>query len=640
MQSELFHQTLQKYWGYSSFRPLQEEIIQSVYDGKDTLGLMPTGGGKSLTFQVPVMAMKGICLVVTPLIALMKDQVDNLKERGIKAVAVYSGMSREAIITTLENCIFGDFKFLYVSPERLNSDIFLIKLRAMNVCLLAVDESHCISQWGYDFRPSYLNIAEIRKHLPDVPVLALTATATKDVVADIQEKLLFEKTNVFHKSFERKNLSYVVRYSENKIAELINILKSVDGAAILYVRSRKGTKEIADSLVKNGINASHFHAGLSHEVKNLKQNQWKDNTCRVIVSTNAFGMGIDKPDVRLVIHMDLPNSLEEYYQEAGRAGRDEYKSFAIVLWNKQDTINLKKRISDTFPSKKHILRVYECLANYYQVAAGSGYGLVLDFNLMEFCNNFRLSVLQTHHALQILDMAGYIEYTDEVDNRSRLKFRVYRNELYTLNLSDDYDQLIHVILRNYTGVFTDDVYIDEAFLGAKINKTRQEVYDMLITLAKSKYINYVPQKKTSFIVYTTSREENQFVQIPKTVYEKRRSRFKKRIDSMIEYVERNDICRSRLLLNYFDESKTKNCGICDVCLQKTKAGLSKHEFEKIKDLLLEKFTEKSSYRLNELVDSVKYWITDSEKVITVLRFLISEEVFNLQDDTISINERK
>lgn len=640
MQSDLFHQILQKYWGFSSFRPLQEEIIQSVFDGKDTLGLMPTGGGKSLTFQVPVMAMEGICLVVTPLIALMKDQVDNLKERGIKAVAVYSGMSREAIITTLENCIFGDFKFLYVSPERLNSDIFLIKLRAMNVCLLAVDESHCISQWGYDFRPSYLNIAEIRKHLPDVPVLALTATATKDVVADIQEKLLFEKTNVFHKSFERKNLSYVVRYSENKIAELINILKSVDGAAIVYVRSRKGTKEIADSLVKNGINASHFHAGLSHEVKNLKQNQWKDNTCRVIVSTNAFGMGIDKPDVRLVIHMDLPNSLEEYYQEAGRAGRDEYKSFAIVLWNKQDTINLKKRISDTFPSKKHILRVYECLANYYQVAAGSGYGLVLDFNLMEFCNNFRLSVLQTHHALQILDMAGYIEYTDEVDNRSRLKFRVYRNELYTLNLSDDYDQLIHVILRNYTGVFTDDVYIDEAFLGAKINKTRQEVYDMLITLAKSKYINYVPQKKTSFIVYTTSREENQFVQIPKTVYEKRRSRFKKRIDSMIEYVERNDICRSRLLLNYFDESKTKNCGICDVCLQKTKAGLSKHEFEKIKDLLLEKFTEKSTYRLNELVDSVKYWITDSEKVITVLRFLISEEVFNLQDDTISINERK
>lgn len=640
MQSELFHQTLQKYWGYSSFRPLQEEIIQSVYDGKDTLGLMPTGGGKSLTFQVPVMAMKGICLVVTPLIALMKDQVDNLKERGIKAVAVYSGMSREAIITTLENCIFGDFKFLYVSPERLNSDIFLIKLRAMNVCLLAVDESHCISQWGYDFRPSYLNIAEIRKHLPDVPVLALTATATKDVVADIQEKLLFEKTNVFHKSFERKNLSYVVRYSENKISELENILKAVDGTSIVYVRSRKGTKDIAEALVKKGINASYFHAGLSHDIKILRQNQWKDNNCRVIVATNAFGMGIDKSDVRLVIHMDLPNSLEEYYQEAGRAGRDEKKSYAIVLWNKQDTINLKKRISDSFPSKKHILRVYECLANYYQVAAGSGFGLVVDFNLIEFCTNFRLSVLQTHHALKILELAGYIEYTDEVDNRSRLKFRIYRNELYTLHLSQDYDQLIHAILRNYTGVFTDDVYIDESFLGAKINKTRQEVYDMLITLSKSKYINYVPQKKTSFIVYTTSREENQFVHIPKTVYEKRRSRFKKRIETMIEYVERDNICRSRLLLNYFDESNTKNCGICDVCLQKTRTGLSKHEFEKIKTLLLERFRDKSSYRLNELVDSVKDWITDSDKVITVLRFLISEEIFYLQDDTIWINEIK
>ena len=640
MQSELFHQTLQQYWGYSSFRPLQEDIIQSVYDGKDTLGLMPTGGGKSLTFQVPVMAMDGICLVITPLIALMKDQVDNLKERGIKAAAVYSGMSRDAIITTLENCIFGNFKFLYVSPERLSSDIFLIKLRAMNVCLVAVDESHCISQWGYDFRPAYLNIAEIRTHLPDVPVLALTATATKDVATDIQKKLLFEKPNLFRKSFERKNLSYVVRYSENKIGELTNILKSVAGTAIVYVRSRKGTKDIAEALVKSGINATHFHAGLSHEVKTQKQNQWKDNTCRVIVSTNAFGMGIDKPDVRLVIHMDLPNSLEEYYQEAGRAGRDEQKSYAIILWNKQDTINLKKRISDSFPSKKHILRVYECLANYYQIAAGSGFGLVLDFNLFDFCNNFRLSVLQTHHALQILGLAGYIEYTDEIDSRSRLKFRVFRNELYTLNLAQDYDQLIHAILRNYTGVFTDDVYIDESFLGAKINKTRQEVYDMLITLSKSKYINYVPQKKTAFIVYTTSREENQFIHIPKAVYEKRRNRFKKRINSMIEYVERDDICRSRMLLSYFDETKTKNCGICDVCLQKTKTGLSNFQFEEIKMQLLEHFADKSSYRLNELVDITKDSVTDAEKVITVLRFLIEKEVFNLQDDTISINETK
>lgn len=640
MQSELFHQALQKYWGYSSFRPLQEEIIQSVYDKKDTLGLMPTGGGKSLTFQVPAMAMEGICLVVTPLIALMKDQVDNLKERGIKAVAIYSGMSREQIITTLENCIFGNFKFLYVSPERLSSDIFLIKLRAMNVCMLAVDESHCISQWGYDFRPSYLNIADIRTQLPGVPVLALTATATNAVVADIQEKLLFEKPNVFRKSFERKNLSYVVRYSENKVADLINILNSVSGTAIVYVRSRKGTKDIAEALVKKGINASSFHAGLSYEVKTLRQNQWKDNTCRVIVSTNAFGMGIDKPDVRLVIHMDLPNSLEEYYQEAGRAGRDEQKSYAVVLWNKQDPINLKKRVTDSFPSKEHILRVYECLANYYQIAAGSGLGLVLDFNLVEFCNIFHLSTLQTHHALKILALAGYIEYTDEVDSRSRLIFRVYRNELYTLSLTKEYDQLVHVILRNYTGVFTDDVYIDEAFIGLKIGKTRQEVYEMLTTMSKAKYINYVPQKKTSFIIYPTSREENQFVQIPKTVYEKRRKRFKGRIDAMIDYVEKENVCRSRMLLTYLNERKTRNCGICDVCLAKNKTGLSNFEFEEIKTLLLECFSDKASFRLTELVNCVRSSFTESEKVISVLRFLIDKEVFELEDDTITLKERK
>ena len=640
MPSELFHQTLQRYWGYQSFRPLQEDIIQSVYDGNDTLGLMPTGGGKSLTFQVPVMAMEGICLVVTPLIALMKDQVDNLKEHGIKAAYVYSGMSREQIITTLENCIFGNFKFLYVSPERLTSDIFLIKLRAMNVCMLAVDESHCISQWGYDFRPSYLNIADIRTHLPGVPVLALTATATKGVVEDIQAKLLFEKTNVFRKSFERKNLSYVVRYSENKIAELVNILNSVPGTAIVYVRSRKGTKEIADALVNRGINASHFHAGLSHEVKNLRQNQWKDNTCRVIVSTNAFGMGIDKPNVRLVIHMDLPNSLEEYYQEAGRAGRDELKSYAIILWNKQDTINLKKRVTDSFPSKESILRVYECLANYYQIAAGSGNGLVLDFNLIEFCNNFRLSLLPTHHALNILSLAGYIEYTDEVDNRSRMMFRIYRNELYTLRLTKDYDQLVHVILRNYTGVFTDDVYIDESFIGAKIGKTRQEVYEMLTTMSKAKQINYVPQKKTSFIIYPTSREENQFVRIPKVVYEQRRDRFKGRIDAMIDYVEREGVCRSRMLLTYFDERKTKNCGICDVCLQKNKLGLSNFEFGKIRALLLDCFSHTQSYRLNELVDKTKSSIPESDKVITVLRYMIDKEVFELEDDTITLHQKK
>lgn len=637
MQSELFHQVLQKYWGYSSFRPLQEDIIQSVFDGNDTLGLMPTGGGKSLTFQVPVMAMEGICLVVTPLIALMKDQVDNLKERGIKAAAVYSGMSRDDIITTLENCIFGDFKFLYVSPERLTSEIFLIKLQAMKVCLLVIDESHCISQWGYDFRPSYLKIADVRKHLPGIPALALTATATKEVVTDIQSKLEFKKPNVFRKSFERKNLSYVVRYSEDKLGELVNILNAVPGTAIVYVRSRKATQSIAQVLIDNGINATHFHAGLKYEEKIRKQNEWKQNSCRVIVSTNAFGMGIDKPDVRLVIHMDLPNSMEEYYQEAGRAGRDGEKSYAVVLWNKQDTINLKRRVTDSFPPKDYILRVYECLANYYQIAAGSGAGLVLDFDLFDFCKTFRLSTLQTHHALKILALAEYIEYTDEIDNRSRLKFRVYRNELYTLRLGEEYEKLIQAILRNYTGVFADDVYIDESFLGGKIGKTRQEVYDMLITMSKLKYINYVPSKQTAFIVYTSRREENQFVAIPKAVYEKRKKRFEKRIQSMIHYVESEHICRSRILLVYFNERNSKSCGICDVCLQKNKKKLSDSEFDSIRALLIKSLSTKTDIRLNELVDDVKTKIDDVEKIIAVLRFLIDEGVFHLEVDTISLN---
>jgi ATP-dependent DNA helicase, RecQ family len=495
MQSELFHTILRDYWGYSTFRPLQEEIIQSVWEGKDTLGLMPTGGGKSLTFQVPVMAMKGICLVVTPLIALMKDQVDNLRERGIKAAAVYSGMSRDEIITTLENCIFGDYKFLYVSPERLSSDIFIAKLRAMDVCLLVVDESHCISQWGYDFRPSYLKISEIRRLLENIPVLALTATATKEVVDDIQEKLLFKEKNVFRKSFARENLSYVVRNAENKTGELIHILQSVPGTSIVYVRNRQETKEIAKSLQKAGISADYFHAGLSYEDKIFKQNAWKLNDCRVIVATNAFGMGIDKPDVRTVIHMDLPNSLEEYFQEAGRAGRDGERSYATILYTKADSAKLKKRILDSFPKRDFIVRVYEALGNYYQVAVGTGYNDVYDFSLHEFCMPFKLPFLQTHHALKILELAGYIEYTEEIDMRSRIRFLIYRDEMYSLRMDREVDELLHTILRNYTGVFSDDIYIDESLLAARTGKSRKEVYEMLTSLSRMRYVRYIPQKK-------------------------------------------------------------------------------------------------------------------------------------------------
>ncbi len=633
----MFHDILSQYWGYTSFRSIQEDIIQSVWEKKDTLGLMPTGGGKSLTFQVPVMAMEGICLVVTPLIALMKDQVDNLRERGVKAAAVYSGMSRSEIITTLENCIFGDYKFLYVSPERLSSDIFLAKLQAMNVCLLVVDESHCISQWGYDFRPAYLNIADIRAVLEDVPVLALTATATKEVVEDIQEKLHFKKKNVFRTGFSRSNLSYVVRTSQNKVGELLHILKSVPGTSIVYVRSRRYTKEIAVALQKEGISADFFHAGLSHTEKVLKQNSWKTNECRVIVSTNAFGMGIDKPDVRTVIHLDLPNSPEEYFQEAGRAGRDGLTSYSIILYTKADSTKLKKRISDSFPKREFIKRVYEALGNYFQVAVGAGFGKVFDFTLHDFCKSFKFPQLQTHHALKILGLAGYIEYTEEIDSRSRLRFRIFRDELYSLRFDIDMDSLIHTILRSYTGVFVDDVYIDESMLATRIGKSKQEVYEMLTTLSKLRYINYIPAKKTPFIIFTSSREENHFVSIPRIVYEERKKRFEHRIYSMIDYVERQDVCRSRILLIYFGELDAKDCGCCDVCLKRNETGLTNYEFKEIEERLANFFKTKESYRLNELVDNFKEGLNSDdriEKVIKIIRFKIDIGELMLEDDRV------
>lgn len=638
MQPELFRQILRDYWGYDSFRTLQEEIIQSVWEGRDTLGLMPTGGGKSLTFQVPVMGMKGICLVVTPLIALMKDQVDNLRERGIKAAAVYSGMSRDEIITTLENCIFGDFKFLYVSPERLSSDIFITKLQAMDVCLLVVDESHCISQWGYDFRPSYLKIADIRHLLEGVPVLALTATATAEVVDDIQERLLFRDRNLFRTSFLRENLSYVVRTADNKVGELSHILQTVPGSSIVYVRSRKQTKEIAHTLQKAGISADYFHAGLSHEEKNLKQNSWKNGERRVIVATNAFGMGIDKADVRTVVHMDLPNSPEEYFQEAGRAGRDGERSYAVILYAKADSIKLRKRITDAFPEREFIVRVYEALGNYYQVAVGAGFGNAYDFSLHEFCIPFKFPFLQAHHALKILELAGYIEYTEEIDLRSRVRFLIYRDEMYTLQLEREMDELLHTLLRNYTGLFSDDVYIDESLLAARTGKSRSEVCEMLIALSRMRYIRYIPQKKTPFIVFTTSREDSQFVSIPRTVYEERKKRFEKRIHSMIDYVEEGDVCRSRMLLIYFGEKNPKDCGYCDVCLRRNEAGVTNYLFRLLRKKILAQFELEQTLRLNMLVEQVADGEGDQEQVIKVIRFLVDSGELELHDDRISLPE--
>lgn len=631
---DIYHKILKQYWGYTSFRPLQEDIIHSVAAKKDTLGLMPTGGGKSITFQVPALASEGICLVVTPLIALMKDQVDNLRRLGIKATAVYSGMTRHEIIKQLENCIFGGYKFLYVSPERLGTEIFNAKLQAMNVSLLVVDESHCISQWGYDFRPSYLTIAKIREQLPGVPILALTATATYDVINDIQDKLLFKEKNVFRKSFFRENLSYIVRHTDDKLNSLVQILQKVPGSAIIYVRNRKRTKEIATFLKQAGISANFFHAGLNREEKTIRQNSWKNNECRVIVSTNAFGMGIDKPDVRLVVHIDMPGSLEEYFQEAGRAGRDEKKAYAVALCSGVDNAKLKKRFADEFPDKPFIYRVYEALGNYYQIAVGYGYETVHDFSLTDFCSVFKFSILQAHHALKILELSGYIEYTEEVDNSSRLIFMSTRDDLYKyLHQDKKTDDVIQTILRSYTGLFADYVYIDESLIATRSNVTQQEVYNILVGLSKYRIVNYIPRKKTPLIIYTRAREEQKYLVIPRSAYEERKERFENRILKVLEYIDEERLCRNKMLLHYFGEKKAKDCGSCDVCLAKNESGLNNAEFNVIKDSLLETLTPTPQH-IKTITDTLPFPI---EKSITVIRFLAEHDSrFILNDGYLSV----
>ena len=564
----MYQEILKQYWGYDHFRGIQEEIIHSIGDGKDTLGLMPTGGGKSITFQVPALAKDGLCLVITPLIALMKDQVQNLKSRGIKALAIYSGMSRQEIIITLENCIFGNYKFLYISPERLNTEIFRAKLLKMKISMITVDESHCISQWGYDFRPAYLKIAEIRELLPGVPVLALTATATPEVVKDIQMRLRFQEENVFKMSFERKNLAYIIRKTENKTGELLHILRRMPGSAIIYVRNRRRTKEITELLHNEGITADFYHAGLDDATKDLRQQRWQTGESRVIVATNAFGMGIDKPDVRIVIHLDLPDSIEAYFQEAGRAGRDGEKAYAVILYSKSDQTTLHKRMPDTFPEKEYIKQVYEHLQYYYQMAMGDGQDCIREFNIEDFCRKFKYFPVPVDSALKILTQAGYLEYTDEQDNASRLRFSVHRDELYKLReLGEDMDTLIQTILRSYTGLFTDYAFINEESLATRTGLTRRQIYELLIRLAKLRIISYVPRKKTPFIIYTRERVERHHLQILPSVYEERKERYEKRIEAMLDYVTNDTVCRSRMLLHYFGESNEHNCGECDTCIR-------------------------------------------------------------------------
>jgi len=618
-----FQAILRKYWGYPDFRGIQRDIIESIARGRDTLGLMPTGGGKSITFQVPAMAQQGVCIVVTPLIALMKDQVQHLRKRGILAEAIYTGLSRAKIIQILENCIFGETKFLYVSPERLSSEIFQVKLRHIQVSFITIDEAHCISQWGYDFRPSYLSIADIRKMKPEAPVLALTATATAEVVTDIMDKLEFKKHNVFKMSFERKNLAYIVRTCDDKQAEMLHILKSVTGSAIVYVRSRKRTKEIAQLLNENGEQALFYHAGLDSTIKDERQQCWQNDEARIMVATNAFGMGIDKPDVRTVIHIDCPDSLEAYFQEAGRAGRDGLKAYAVLLYNKNDELKLRNRVNDTFPEKDFIRDVYEHLAYFYQIGIGSGYGKTFLFDIDKFCFNYKYFPTRVDSSLRILERSGYIHYEDEPEGSARLKFCIDRNDLYRIeNLTEKQDLLITTLLRTYGGLFTDYVYINEHLLAQNTELSVQQVYMVLKNLSARHILEFIPQRKTPYITYTRQREDGDRIIIPQSAWEDRKAQFVKHIDSMLAYAQNEDTCRSRQLLSYFGESTSEDCGQCDICIAKKRLLREQqaNEETQIRKELLQIVADKKKHTEKDL----EIIQADSELIRKVLSYLVAE----------------
>ncbi len=560
------HHILKKYWGYDSFRPLQEEIIASVLDDRDTLGLLPTGGGKSITFQVPAMMLPGLTIVVTPLISLMKDQVDNLRRHGIRACALYSGLTVAETRLAYDRCALGKAKILYVSPERLQAKSFTDRIRSFDVQLIVVDEAHCISQWGYDFRPSYLNIRSLRKMFPDTPVLALTASATPEVAEDIMKQLDFRPgSRRFAKSFDRDNLSYIVRYDDYKERTLIRALSNTQGPAIVYVRSRRRCAELAAALEASGISASYYHAGLDVNEKEERQNAWMADRVRVMVATNAFGMGIDKPDVRMVVHYDLPSSLEEYYQEAGRAGRDGKPSYALTIVAKTDKATLTRRLNDSFPEKDFIRRVYELAGNFLDVAVGTGYDQVYDFNFRRFCTVYSLPQNLAYSALKILTQAGYIEYVDEVQSRSRVMIIARKDEFYSLELDDVADEVFNALQREYTGLFADYVYINEGMIARRAGVSEQQVYESMLKLSRMRVVSYVPKKSTPYIYYTTSREEPRHVLLPREVYEERRERMRTRIDAVRQFAFDSTQCRSATILRYFGEKDAPECRRCDVC---------------------------------------------------------------------------
>ena len=599
--TDKYLQILKQYWGFDNFRSIQRDIVESIGSGKDTLGLMPTGGGKSITFQVPALAQEGVCIVITPLIALMKDQVQHLRNRGIMAAAIYSGMSRPEIVTTLENCILGDTKLLYVSPERIASPLFITKLGHMKVSFITVDEAHCISQWGYDFRPSYLHIADIRRLKPDAPVLALTATATHQVIDDIQDRLSFSQKNVFRMSFERKNLAYVVRETEDKIGEMTHILQTMTGCSIVYVRSRKQTKEISDLLNKNNISATFYHAGLEPRVKDERQKLWSNDEVRVMVATNAFGMGIDKPDVRMVIHITAPSSIEAYFQEAGRAGRDGQKAYAVLLHQKSDNAKLRKRIDETFPDKEYIREAYNHIAYYYQIATGSGAGYTNLFDIDRFCRNFHHFPTLLLSALKILQRAGYIECDMDPDASCRLMFLVDRDKLYRIpSASENEERLLNMLLRTYSGLFTDYAYIDDELLAHRAGLTRQQVYLIFKSLNQRHIIHFIPQRKLPTITYTVDRVDGDQLILGPDVYDDRKEQFTKRIEAVIAYANNQDQCRSRQLLAYFDEQRTTDCGMCDVCIDHKRQQNSEQRVHVAQEKIMQLLADGQQHDVKEL----------------------------------------
>ncbi|MCX7953666.1 MAG: RecQ family ATP-dependent DNA helicase [Bacteroidales bacterium] len=616
---EDFKQILKKYWGYNNFRELQEEIITSVYNGNDTLALLPTGGGKSITYQVPALAKPGICLVVSPLIALIKDQVENLRKRQIEAEYIISGMTTNEIVNIFDKIEFSKkVKFLYVSPERLQTHLFLQRIVNIKVNLIAVDEAHCISQWGYDFRPSYLKIADIREILKGVPVLAVTATATKEVVDDIQEKLLFRKKNVLKKSFERKNLIYTVKYVDNKLKALIDFITKTPGSGIVYTRSRKKTVEIYNEL-RHYVSCDFYHAGLSITERNQKQESWKTDKIRIIIATNAFGMGIDKPDVRFVVHFDVPDCLEEYFQEAGRAGRDEKEAIALLLVDKNDRDELVKRYEQSFPSIDFIRTVYHAIGSYLQVPIGSGQHSEHLFDYVKFARHFNYPLLETYNAIKFLVHEGYFDITDDIDNPSRIKFIVNREELYNYQLQNPFDDLfIKVLLRTYAGLFTEYTKISESELSRLIHIPENIVKETLHKLKKQEIIDYIEQKQGTILTYLENRLDKKAIGLSRW-YTFLKERAKVRMEEMLNYAYNKNKCRSIILLNYFNEETSYRCGKCDTCTERNELDISSYEFDLIIEEIKSLCTNKS-VELNDIINSIKF--QDKEKVIKIIRWLL------------------